>query len=234
MKRPNLFHCLLLPFLSLPAYGQPTGFFQLSQEPSQPQLVFPISAPPLQRDPQPDGIASPAVPADSLPKPCADCIVISEAKQLALEEMQEVRGGFIDQTGLIYNFAVNVRTALNGAEVFTRTLTVSPALDKHLQATTATSLLTENIPKDLSVNIVGEGKGLSVANAEGGHALILNQTPKGLPISAVLNTLSNSDINQTISLTLKLNQIPPLINILSSSLGTALEQNTALHTLGLR
>jgi len=238
MKLISLLACLVLPLLAFPARAEPQVVFRLSAGtlPSQTGFLPIPAAPPRGALPQKGlTISSPEIANFGRShEKCADCIVISENKRLAPEEMREVRGGFIDPTGLVYNFAVNVRTALNGAEVFTRTITVSPAVDRHLQATVATALLTEKIPKDLSVKIVGEGKGLFVSNADGGHSLILNQTPQGIPISAVLNTLSNSDINQTVSMTLKLNQVTPMLNALRSPLGAALEQNSAIRSLGLR
>jgi hypothetical protein len=59
--------------------------------------------------------------------PVSEQIVVADATPLTLEEMQDIRGGFMDPTGLIYNFAVNVQTAINGAEIFSRSITVSPS-----------------------------------------------------------------------------------------------------------
>ena len=81
-----------------------------------------------------------ALPSPRIPG--MDYIALADAVPLSSDEMGNLRGGFIDPTGLIYNFAVNVQTALNGAEVFTRSLNISPSgPNGQMQATSTSSLL---------------------------------------------------------------------------------------------
>ena len=91
--------------------------------------------------------------------------VVADAPALSTHEMGELRGGFMDPTGLLYNFTVNVQTALNGAQIFTRSIVVAPDLNGQLQATATANLIAQNIPSNLLVNLIGNGQGVNITNA---------------------------------------------------------------------
>lgn len=232
-SRIALMACLCL--WSFPSYAHPLMMFPLS---SSPPLTPEGETIDILEEPDPFMIAqaAPLTPEEesiNIPKE-PDRLMIAEATPLTPEEMQDLRAGFIDPTGLIYNFAVNVRTALNGADVFTRYITVSPSIGGSLQATTATALAAASIPEGLSVNIIGGGKGIFVVDANGDQSLILNQTPGGAPTSTVLNTISNSSIRQSVDMALTLNQLTPVMALARTPIAAALEQSMALRSLGFR
>ncbi len=232
VKMLVFFSCFFC-FSGVPAHSQSPLIFKISPGGRQGQPVFPISA---AAAPKAAFNLMPSEKSESAPPYVEDPerIVIAEARLLAPDEMQELRGGFIDPTGLIYKFAVNVQTALNGAEIFTRTITVSPTFDKHLQATTETALNSSNIPNNFNVLVLREGQGVSISNEDGGHSIVLNQTPGGPPISAILNTMNDSTIKQSVNMSLTINEMTPIMNSLRTSIGAALEQNSALRSVGLR
>jgi hypothetical protein len=171
-----------------------------------------------------------ALPDDA---PVSERIVVADATPLTLEEMQNIRGGFMDPTGLIYNFAVNVQTAINGAEIFSRSITVSPSgLGGQLAATASSNLFPQNLPSNFSVSMIGNGNGIVVNNTANGTTTALNQTASGVPASIVLNTSNNSNIAQTVSLALTLKNLSSVMNLAHLTIPPALAQNGALRGLG--
>ncbi len=218
---------------SVPSYSQPQMMFDLSSPPQAEETQAATGEPINLLEKMDPSLLTPEEEAINIPGE-PDRLVIAEAAPLAPEEMQDLRAGFIDPTGLIYNFAVNVETALNGVDVFTRYITVSPSINGHLQATTATALTAANIPAGLGVTIIDGGKGISIVDANGNQALIFNQTPSGAPTSTVLNTISNSSIKQSVDMALTLNQLSPVMALARTPIAAALEQSMALRSLGLR
>jgi hypothetical protein len=134
-----------------------------------------------------------------------DLVVLSEATQLTPAEMQELRGGFVDTTGMIYSFAVDVRTAIGGAEVFSRSLTVSPTGPGGEFRATNISNIASVLPDNLTAEIVNNGAGLLLFDANGNSTLVLSQTETGVPTSIILNSGSDKDIRHTVQMSLQLN-----------------------------
>lgn len=161
-------------------------------------------------------------------------IVLADATPLSLSEMQDIRGGFIDPTGLIYNFAVNVRTAMNGAEIFSRSIVVAPTgIHGNLQATTVANVSPQNVPDTMSVSMIGNGKGVSIVDhASGKHTTVYNQTAGGAPASIVMNTTSNQNIAQTVDVTLTLKGLAQVAGFFRASAQAAIMQHMGKHPLG--
>jgi hypothetical protein len=144
----------------------------------------------------------------------AERVVFSDATPLSDKEMQNLRGGFIDPTGMIVSFAVDIRAALDGAEIFTRSFNVSRP-DHHsaeLQMTTQSAVLTQNVPSNVNVSMIGEGKGIRVTDASGNRTTILNQTSAGAPSSIIFNTSDNTNITQTVNMSLTLNNMSSIMD----------------------
>lgn len=162
-----------------------------------------------------------------------DRIVLAEALPLRESEMKNIRGGFMDPTGLIYNFAVNVRTALEGVEVFTRSLMLSPSgANGHLQAVGHSSVFPTGIPEGLNLRLMGGGAGLSVTDASGKHTTVLNQTAAGVPTSIVLNTRNDVNLAQSVDMTLTLSSLHGLASRINASVRAGLFQRTSIRPLG--
>ena len=164
-----------------------------------------------------------------------DNIIVADAAPLSSDEMSELRGGFIDPSGLIFNFAVNVRTDLNGALVFTRSLTVTPSgISGQLQATASNNVLPQNLPGNVSIGVIGNGNGITVTNASGQTTTILNQTAGGAPASIIVNNASNANVTQAVNVALTLKNVAAMTGFLHMTTQSALAQNNVLHSLGLR
>jgi hypothetical protein len=160
-------------------------------------------------------------------------IVLAEATPLSSEEMQDLRGGFIDPTGMIYNFSVNVKTALDGSEVFTRSLNVSPSgPGGQFQATTNANLMPQNFPSNVSVSMIGNGNGVAVTDAAGQRTTILNETASGAPASIILNTHDDRNIAQTVNLTLTLKNMASSMNLSRAANQSSMVQRFSGHGLG--
>jgi hypothetical protein len=160
-------------------------------------------------------------------------VVLAEADPLSTGEMGALRGGFIDPTGLILNFAVNVQTDINGAQIFTRSFTVSPLSSTGaLQAVANANLLPKNLPANLSLGLIGNGQGVAITNPNGQTTTVLNQTATGAPASIVLNTSNNTTIAQSVAVTLALKNLSSISNFARSATQSALAQHTALRGLG--
>ena len=174
-----------------------------------------------------------ALPSPRIPG--MDYIALADAVPLSSDEMGNLRGGFIDPTGLIYNFAVNVQTALNGAEVFTRSLNISPSgPNGQMQATSTSSLLPKNIPSGFNVGVIGNGTGVTVSNTSGNVATFLNQTAAGAPASIIISTGSGLNAAQSVNATLTLRNISSIARFVHSMAPqtAAMAQHTALRSLG--
>jgi len=163
-----------------------------------------------------------------------DRITFAEAEPLSHEEMQGLRGGFIDPTGIFYNFAVNVRTSLEGIEIFSRNIFVSAAESTggRLHGTSTASLSTEDLSNALAVSMLDRGSGITVRDTKGNTAMILNETSRGVPSSIIMNTTSDLNIAQSVGLTLTLKDQSSLTALSQATVRAALAQRSALHMLG--
>ena len=168
-----------------------------------------------------------------LPKPSTERILLADANPLSSVEMNELRGGFIDPTGLIINFAVNVQTDLNGAQIFTKSFTITPSgPNGALQGVGNTNLISKNAPGNLNVGLIGNGTGILITNPNGQMTTVLNQTAAGTPSSIVMNTANNTNIAQSVAVSLALKNLSSVSNYVHTVTQSALAQRTALRSLG--
>lgn len=139
-----------------------------------------------------------------------DEIVIADAEVLHTTDMEDLRGGWIDPTGLIYRFAVDVHTHVDGIVSYARSLVLQAGIDGHLQATSSTQLQeAPNLPTGTIANIIDEGKGLVVSD-DSGTTTILNQTQSGALANVIMNSANNRVVSQTMDISIVLNNLPNL------------------------
>lgn len=167
-----------------------------------------------------------AVPATA---DMANSITIADATELTPGEMQRLRGGFIDPTGLIYSFAVNVQTALNGTEVFTRQVVVSPGTGGEFQGSVNNNLLARNVD-GMRVSIIKNGAGVTAVDRNGLTTTLLNETETGIPSSIVINNGNDRNIAQSVEMTLKLNSIASTFAQTRAAANVA--RRATMHDLG--
>ena len=171
---------------------------------------------------------------NSLVQPEADYVGVAEATPLSLGEMENMRGGFADPSGLVYRFAVNVQTLLNGIEVFTHSLVVAPSVSTgQLQATATTNFSPSNTPSGLNINMIGNGIGVVVTDSSGRSTTAMNQTANGAPASIIMNTGNDRNITQSVNVNLTLQNMTSIMNFIhtTSQVG-AMTQHSALRSLG--
>jgi hypothetical protein len=162
-------------------------------------------------------------------------LILADAAPLSLDDMDGLRGGFSDPSGMIFNFAVDVQTALNGTQVFSRSLVVSPGAGGQLQATNTGGLLPSNLPTNITFTALSNGTGVTATDANGTTTTILNQTAAGAPASIIMNTASNRTVTQSVTVSLTLQNLGPLMNFLhTASPGAALAQSAGGRALGFR
>jgi hypothetical protein len=139
-----------------------------------------------------------------------DEIVMADAEVLDASDMEETRGGFIDPTGLIFRFAVDVRTRVDGIVSYARSLVLQPGLSGHLQATTSAQIQqAPNLPSGTIANIINEGKGI-VVDDDNGKTTILNQTDTGAFANVIMNAANNRVVSQTMDINIVLKNLPNL------------------------
>lgn len=161
----------------------------------------------------------------------SDRIVLADVRPLSGSEMQDIRAGFIDPTGMIYRFAVRVRTALNGVEIFSRSIVVAAEESVGtLNATSVASLATENIPEGTTASVIDNGAGVVLSDSSGTSTTIMNQTASGAPSSIVINSVNNTAITQTVKMTLQL--ATTMESIRASRAAEMIRQQSFMHNLG--
>lgn len=161
-----------------------------------------------------------------------DIIAMNDASPLSVDEMDSLRGGFVDPTGMLYQFAVDVRTTLNGIPVFSRSVVVAPSqLTGELQAMSTANV--NNAAPTVNVNAINNGRGVNITDAAGNQITAINQTAAGAPTSIILNTTNNQSVTQTVDLSLILHNTAMLTNFIhNSAQGAASAQRNALRSLG--
>ena len=160
-------------------------------------------------------------------------VMLYGEKPMSLSEMSETRGGFVDVSGLIRDFTVNVHTALNGAMIFSRSLVVAPSPETGQFAASATSnVISQNVPTDVIVSEINKGAGVTIIDPAGQQTTILNQTDAGAPASVVMNTASQQNITQTVDVVLTLKNMATVMNYVhNSTQSAAMVQNNAMRSL---
>jgi hypothetical protein len=205
-------------------------------DPTLPALLPMPTIIPVQAAPALAEIANPRAAASMAAAPSAPAeekIVVADAAPLSTDEMNTVRGGFADPTGMIRLFFVNVKTQLNGSTVFERSLVVAPSSTGQLQASANNDMITQNVPASFTVNMLGNGNGVSVTNAAG-TTTILNQTTSGAPSSIIFNSASDRNVAQSVNLSLILQNTAAMTsNIRNANQAAAMAQHSAVRGIGL-
>jgi hypothetical protein len=177
------------------------------------------------------------------------------AIEVADADMGQVRGGFFDPTGLIFRFAVDIKSQIDGALMFVRSLVLqhtdtihdsvqqsvqaslpkSEAPDSGLVASSSSEVIQQNIPQGTEVKVMENGSGLVISNSQGQTTLI-NQTAEGAFSNVIMNTADNRIITQTMNVDLVLQNMTNVINsvadIRNRMAPAGLSQISHMHTIG--
>jgi hypothetical protein len=166
-----------------------------------------------------------------------DVLVMADAQPLATEDMAEMRAGFIDPSGLIFSFGVNVQTQIDGALMYVRSLVLQADPAGQLTATANTQLLSQNLPAGVTANIINNGGGVQVTD-KNGNTTIVNQTANGALANIIMNTANNRNVTQTMNIDLVLQHVQSIMGNVSGAGQTALlsglaRQSAHMHSVGL-
>lgn len=180
-----------------------------------------------------------------------DVVQLAEAQIVPLTEMDTMRAGFIDPTGLIFRFAVDIRSRIDGALLFARSIvlqrhqnndalqavnnTVPSSKELHITSNTQ-QLVEQNIPEGNMAKVLGNGAGIVLSDAKGGQTAILNQVSSGAFSSVITNTADYRAISQTLNIDIVLQNIQTSMGSLSALRNlhapTGLNQISRMHTIG--
>lgn len=144
-----------------------------------------------------------------------DELRIADAQIVPDSEMGELRAGFMDPSGFLLKFAVDVKSQIDGALTFVRSLVLQHDHNGHLQASTSTELLSQNLPEGTTANVIDNGKGIVISNGSG-QTTILNQTSSGALTNMIVNTANNVDVSQTMNIDLVLQNVSSIVGQLSA------------------
>lgn len=149
----------------------------------------------------------------------SDTVSLTESRPLADQVMGRLRAGFWDPSGLIVRFAVDVRTQIDGALAFVRSIVVTPDADHSFQTVTSAEVSPHGLPNSLSAELNTNRTG-ALVTGPGGTTELLTQTINGGLASIILNTADNRTITQTMT-----------VNLLLHNVTTAIEQMASAHQL---
>lgn len=162
-----------------------------------------------------------------------DEIVIAEAEALDASTMANTRGAYRDPTGHIYRFAVDIRTRIDGAISYARSLVLQSDSRGDLHATSSAKLETVNLPTGTIANIINNGGGLVVEDTKG-NTTVLNQTPTGSIASVVVNSANDRVVSQTVDINILLKNITNLVSNSGALRNlSALSQSVRTRMLGI-
>ena len=165
--------------------------------------------------------------------PDGEIVLAAADTRLSADEMENLRGGFADPSGLIYRFAVDVQTTLEGARIFSRSLVVTPTGAGQFQAATAATAAHENLPANVTMNVLSNGTGVLLTDESGQKTTVINQTAGGAPTSIIANTASNREIAQSVNVTLTLQSMKAVSEFSRAATQSAtFVQHTAMRALG--
>lgn len=160
-----------------------------------------------------------------------DNLQIAEA-ELSDETMDEARAGFTDASGMIYRFAVDVRTQIDGAVTFTRQITLDHDASGQLQAAQIVGVDTTGLPTGATATLINNGQGIRVTSTTGATT-VLNQTASGALASIIMNTANDQQITQTMNINLVLQNMPAVNMTGLNNTVTGLAQIGNLRQIGL-
>jgi len=164
----------------------------------------------------------------------ADEIVIADAIALSPHDMEETRAGFIDPTGYLVKFAVDVKTQIDGALTFVRSMVLQPDASGQFQTTASSQVMPQNLPEGTTARITANGTGAVVTSSQG-ITTVLTQGANGSIANIIFNTANNRDITQTMNLDLVLRNVNAAlgpIGLHNLNAPAGLNQGAHMHTLG--
>ncbi len=132
-----------------------------------------------------------------------DAMIELSAPRLSDAEMDTMRGGFFDPTGLIFRFAVDVQTHIDGMVEFVRSIVMMPDIKGNLVASAQADLQTVELPAGTTASMVSGGRGVVVTD-EKGTTTALNQTTQGALANIIMNTADNREITQKMDINIVL------------------------------
>lgn len=186
-------------------------------------------AAPVEEEPVSVSVVEPETGEDIAP------FMVAEAEQLPDAVMNEMRAGFIDPSGMIYRFAVDVRTEMDGALAFVRSIVLQADPQGQLQATNTMQLLSQNLPAGAVANVLNNGGGLAITD-KNGNTTLLNQTPTGALANVIINTADNRNITQTMNIDIVLNHVQTIAGAANAGhippALAGLAQGAHMHKLG--
>lgn len=167
-----------------------------------------------------------------------DELTLAEAEVLSTSDMGQLRAGFVDPSGYLVSFAVDVRTTIDGSLMFVRSLVLS-MVNGQFQTTDSSQLVSGGIPTGATANLIDDGKGVSITD-ENGNTTLLNQTAQGTFANVILNAASNRDIAQNMNINIVLGNMQTIAGGAIAGVAqhvagfTALAQTARAHASGLK
>ena len=165
-----------------------------------------------------------------------DQLIMADAGIVSAQDMGEMRGGFIDASGFIYKFAVDVKSHIDGALMFVRSLVLETGHNGHgFQVASTSQVMTENLPQGATADVLKNGAGVVVSSDEGKTTMI-NQPSSGIFSSVILNAADNRNISQTVNIDLVLQNVNNSLGQLSAlrtmNAPASLFQSARMHSVG--
>jgi hypothetical protein len=164
-----------------------------------------------------------------------DALDMAGAKPLSDREMSNARGGFIDPTGMILRFAVDVKTQIDGAMTFVRSIVMAPDASGHLAASSTSQMQAQNLPAGTTASIIDNGRGVTVTDSKG-NTTALNQTASGVLASIITNTADFRQVTQTMNIDLVLQNVHSITSQINGGGAGAINSlglGARLHNVGI-
>ena len=167
--------------------------------------------------------------------PLYDEIQIADAQPISNDEMGELRAGFIDPTGLLFRFAVDVKSQIDGALMFVRSLVLETGARGHYTATASSQVMPENLPAGTTASVIDKGAGV-VVSSDQGKTTLLNQPSSTSFASVIVNQADNRVVSQTVNIDLVLQNVQASMAQMSAIKNyhapAGLFQSARMHTIG--
>jgi hypothetical protein len=167
--------------------------------------------------------------------PAYDEILVAEADVVSNGEMAEMRAGFIDPSGLLFRFAVDVKSQIDGALMFVRSLVLETTSPGHYTASANNQVINENLPVGTTAAVIDNGAGV-VVSSEKGTTTLMNQPSSSSFASVVVNQASDVVVSQTMNIDLVIQNVQAsmrqLTDLKSFNAPAGLNQSAHMHTIG--
>ena len=166
-----------------------------------------------------------------------DSVQLAEARIVSDAELGVMRAGFIDPTGMIYRFAVDVESQIDGALTFVRSLVLQPdGANGQMAATTSSQLVAGALPEGTTAQVVNGGEGVLMTSQDGRYTALFNRGSSGNIANVIFNTADNRNISQTVNIDIALQNVSAVMGQLSAlgnvNAAANMYQSSRMHTLG--